>query len=137
MGKIFKFEYVHVVKYVLDLLNFQCLAKKKRGGKKRKGREKRRAQKIISALPLTVFFKSPSVFRLQIIQGYFNRHGPQPLFQFALFILKYSLLSIGWKLRRLEIMLIFNSLVTCALLNSNNSWIEANNAGFRISVLIQ
>lgn len=33
--------------------------------------------------------------------------------------------------------LTFNSPVMCALLNSNNSWIESNNAGFGISVLIQ
>ena len=72
MGNIFKFEYVHVVKYVLDLLKFQCLAKKKKGGKKRKGREMRRAQKFISALPFTVFFRDPSVFHLQIYPRIFQ-----------------------------------------------------------------
>ena len=90
MGKIFKFEYVHVVKYVLDLLNFQCFAKKKKGGKKRKGRKKRRAQKFISALPFTVFSGILQFFAYRFIQGYFNRHGPQSLLQFSLFIPKYS-----------------------------------------------
>lgn len=55
---ILKFKYVHDMKHFLDLLNFECLPRKKEGTNKRKvrraGRERRIAKKFISALLFTV-----------------------------------------------------------------------------------
>lgn len=137
MGKIFKYEYVRVMKYVLHLLNFQCLPKRKKRRKKRKGRrvvrEKRRADKFISALPFTVFSGilqfSPADLSKDISIGMFlslcsNSHCSSSNTACSTQVGSWEDLA-------------FNSLVMCALLNSNNSWIESNNAGFEISVLIQ